>query len=144
MLRSAVDYKYRKSTVEVRPLQWQLAECIVVSNESLEVVNKLSCCCDMISAGGHAEENIRARIRCGWKKFSALFAYTYLLLLGCFRCAQKVKFPRYVSQISHYLKIIKRICEQRKIIIPRDAYCNNESNPCVAFQKNLVDINATM
>ena len=48
------------------------AESAVVSNESLEVVNKFCNLGDMISSVGGVEKSIVARIRRRWKKFRQL------------------------------------------------------------------------
>ena len=64
-LSSIPDYKCRKCTGEIIPLEGLPAEYKVVSNESLDVVNKF-CYLGDISA---AEESIVARIRCDWKTF---------------------------------------------------------------------------
>ena len=51
-LRSAPDYKCRKCTVEVRPLEGLPAESVAVNNESLEQVNKFC----YLGAAGSVEE----------------------------------------------------------------------------------------
>ena len=51
-LRFIPDYKCRKCTGQIRPVEGLPTESIVVNNESLEVVNKLCYLSDMISATG--------------------------------------------------------------------------------------------
>ena len=67
----------RKFTGEGRPHEGLLAESVVVSNESLEIVNKFCYLGDMISVGGGFKKSIVPRIRYGWKKFRELFLCTY-------------------------------------------------------------------
>ena len=62
------------------------AEYVVISNESLEVVNKFCYLHNMISVDGCVEESIVARIRCGWKKFRELLP---VLTSNCFHCTQR-------------------------------------------------------
>ena len=87
-----VPDKCRKCTGEIRPLEGLPSESVVVSNESLEVVNKFCYLGDMISAVG-VEESIVARIRCDWVKCMTL-------LPRYFHCAQKVKVFRHLSGVK--------------------------------------------
>ena len=59
-LRSVPDYKCKKCTYEIKPLEGLPAEYVVVSNESLEVVIKFFYLGDTINAGGDFEESIKA------------------------------------------------------------------------------------
>ena len=57
-MRSVCDCKCRICTGEIRSVEGLPAESVVISNESLEVVNKFCYFGDMISAGGGVEESI--------------------------------------------------------------------------------------
>ena len=81
-LRYVPDYKCRKCTGEIRPLEGLPAESVG----------------DMISVVGGIGESIVARIRYGWNKFRWLLP----LLPRCFHCAQKVKCSIHVRNVVLY------------------------------------------
>ena len=91
-LRFVPDYQYRNCLGEIRPLEGLPAESVIVSNESLGVVNKLCYLGDMNSADGIVGESVGTRIRCGWNKFRDILSS----LSRYFQCAQKVKSSRHV------------------------------------------------
>ena len=61
-LWSVPDYKCRICTGEIGPLEGLPAESVVISNESLVIMNKF-CYIGDISVAGGTEENIMTRIR---------------------------------------------------------------------------------
>ena len=61
-LWSVAEYKCRKCTFEIRPLEGLPAVSVVISNESLEIVKKFCYLDDIISAAGVVEESILAII----------------------------------------------------------------------------------
>ena len=63
-----MDNKCRNCRCEIIPPEGLPEESVLISNKSLEIVNKFCYLGDMISVTGGVEESIVARIRCGWKK----------------------------------------------------------------------------